>query len=391
MPDTAQALTTTDTDIIAQWRRQIHSQPELGYEEVLTSALVADKLRAFGIEVTDGWATTGLVGILHGKRGPGRVIGLRADMDALPMQEGNLFPHASKFAGRMHACGHDGHTAMLLGAAKALAADPDFAGTVCFVFQPAEEALGGASIMIEEGLFDRFGITEIYGLHNWPQLPAGTIGVREGPVMASCDFFSVTLTGRGGHAAMPHLTNDPVVIAAQLTTALQTIASRNAPPHEALVVSVTQIHAGSADNVVPETAELRGTVRTFRPEVRDLAERRIGEIAQGIATAFGAGVEYHYKRAFPATINSPAEAGFAAAAAARVVGEDNVRRTESPSMTAEDFAFMLEARPGCYIWLGQGTGPGTCMLHSPNYDFQDAVIPYGVGYWIELVRQRLGS
>lgn len=382
---------TFDMDDVAQWRRQIHALPELGFEEVATSALVAEKLRGFGIETHTGWAKTGVVGVLHGRRGAGRVIGLRADMDALPMQEMNRFGHASTVKGRMHACGHDGHTAMLLGAARALAADADFAGTVVFIFQPAEEALGGANMMIAEGLFDRFGIEEVYGLHNWPQLPAGTIGVHDGPVMASCDFFRIEITGHGGHAAMPHLFIDPVVAAAQIVVALQTIVSRNAPAQEAVVVSVTQIHGGSADNVIPQSAELRGTVRTFSPQTRDMAERRMGEIARGIGTAMGVDIEYRYRRAFPSTINTRQEAGFAAAAAAKVVGADKVLRHEAPSMTAEDFAFMLEARPGCYIWLGQGQGEGTCMLHSPNYDFRDEVIPLGVAYWTALVRERLGQ
>ena len=378
------------TDDVADWRRHIHARPELGFEEVLTSAFVAEKLRDFGIAVHDGWATTGLVGVLKGKRGPGRTIALRADMDALPMQEQNPFAHASTHAGAMHACGHDGHTAMLLGAARDLGADPDFSGTLCFIFQPAEEGLGGGRVMIEEGLLDHFAIEEVYGLHNWPQLPAGTIGVRTGPIMASCDFFSLTLTGKGGHAAMPHLTVDPVVAAAAITTALQTIVSRNVSPSEALVISVTQIHAGSADNVIPGSAELRGTVRSFLPAIRDMAERKIGEMAAAIGGGFGMSVDYHYRRAFPPTINSVVETEFAARAAAAAVGEANVRRQEPPSMTAEDFAFMLEARPGCYVWLGQSHDSDSPMLHSPHYDFNDAVIPAGVAYWKALVAERLG-
>jgi len=375
---------------VAEWRRHIHARPELGYEEVKTSAFVADKLKSFGIETHTGFATTGVVGVIPGARGPGRTIALRADMDALPMTEMNPFGHASTHAGRMHACGHDGHTAMLLGAARELARNPDFSGAVVLIFQPAEEALGGARVMIEEGVLDRFEVDEVYGLHNWPQMPAGTIGVRTGPMMASCDFFSLTVTGKGGHAAMPQLVVDPVVAAAQIVTALQTIASRNVPPHEAVVVSVTQFHAGSADNVVAGTAELRGTVRAFRPEIRDLAQRRMNEIIDGVAAAMGVRVDFDYRRCFPATINSPAESDAAARAAARVVGGENVRRDEPPSMTAEDFAFMLEARPGCYIWLGQGTGASTHMLHSPTYDFNDAVIPGGIAWWLEIVRERLG-
>jgi len=379
-----------DSNEIVNWRRHIHARPELGYEEELTSAFVAEKLRGFGLEVTAGWAKTGVVGVLHGQGGAGRVIGLRADMDALPMDEHNHFDHVSTHKGRMHACGHDGHTAMLLGAARDLSARPDFAGTVVFIFQPAEEGLGGAKVMIEEGVLGRFGIEEVYGLHNWPQLPAGTIGVRAGPVMASCDFFRIRLKGKGGHAAMPHLNSDPVVAAAHIVTALQSIVSRNAAPHEAAVISVTQVHAGSADNVIPPDAELRGTARAFSPDTRDLIERRMGEIATGIGEAMGMEVGYHYRRSFPATVNSPDEAGHAARAAAAAVGADNVRRHEPPSMTAEDFAFMLEARPGCYIWLGQGTPEGQ-MLHHPQYDFNDAVIPAGIAWWTALVRDRLGS
>jgi hippurate hydrolase len=279
---------------------------------------------------------------------------------------------------------------MLLGAARQLAADPDFSGRIVLIFQPAEEALGGAQVMIDEGVFERFGVEEVYGLHNWPQLPAGTIGVRTGPVMASCDFFGLTVTGKGGHAAMPHLVVDPIVAAAQIVTALQTIASRNAPPHEAVVVSVTQFHAGSADNVIAETAELRGTIRAFSPETRDLAARRIGEIAKGVGAGLGVEIDYDYRRCFPATINSDAESEAAARAAARVVGAENVRRHEPPSMTAEDFAFMLEARPGCYVWLGQGSADHPRMLHSPTYDFNDGVIPTGIAYWLEVVKERLG-
>ena len=374
---------------VAEWRRHIHARPELGYEEVLTSAFVTDKLKSFGIEVHTGFATTGVVGVIPGKRGRGKTIALRADMDALPMTEMNRFGHASTHAGRMHACGHDGHTAMLLGAARDLAADPDYAGTVVLIFQPAEEALGGAKVMIEEGVLERFKVEEVYGLHNWPQMPAGTIGVRTGPMMASCDFFSLTVTGKGGHAAMPQLCVDPVVAAAQIVTALQTIASRNVAPHEALVISVTQFHAGSADNVIAEAAQLRGTVRAFSPEIRDLAQRRMEEIANGIGAAMGVTIEFDYRRCFPATINSPAESEAAARAAAAVVGIDNVRRNEPPSMTAEDFAFMLEARPGCYIWLGQGGAGYPGMLHSPTYDFNDGVLATGIAWWKAVVAERL--
>ncbi len=377
---------TAGIDDIAQWRRQIHARPEIGFEEVITSGFVAGKLREFGIETHQGLAKTGVVGVLHGKRGPGRTVALRADMDALPMQEMNSFAHAATFKGRMHACGHDGHTAMLLGAARDLARDPDFKGTVVFIFQPAEEALGGGRVMVEEGVLDRFNIEEIYGLHNWPQLPAGRIGVSAGPVMASVDFFRIGLTGIGGHAAAPHLAGDCIVAAAQVVTALQTITSRNAAPQDALVVSVTQFHAGSADNVIPETAELRGTVRCFTPQVRDLAERRMTEIANGVATALGVAAEVDYRRCFPATINHDEAAIHAARAAACAVGESHVVTQSPPSMAGEDFAFMLEARPGAYVWLGQG---GDCMIHSPTYDFNDAVIPAGVAWWKAVVAERL--
>ncbi len=379
-----------DMDEVALWRRHLHARPELGFEEVQTARFVAGKLRDFGIETHEGLARTGVVGVLNGRHGPGRVIGLRADMDALPMQEMNRFAHASTSAGRMHACGHDGHTAMLLGAAQSLAADPDFRGTVVFIFQPAEEALGGGKVMVEEGMLDRFAIQEVYGLHNWPQMPAGQIGVSAGPVMASVDFFRIAVSARGGHAAAPHLATDPIVAAAHIVTALQSIASRNAAPQDALVVSVTQFHAGSADNVIPESADLRGTVRCFTPEVRDLAERRMTEIAESVGTGLGVTAEVTYRRCFPATINDAEGASHAARAAARAVGADNVAGQTPPSMAGEDFAFMLEARPGAYVWLGQGGRPDSCMIHSPTYDFNDAVIPAGIAYWKAIVAERLG-
>jgi amidohydrolase len=375
-------------DSMRGWRHQLHAHPETAFEEVQTSALVAELLRSFGIEVHTGIARTGVVGVIKGLA-PGPWVGLRADMDALDVTETNDFAHRSRHPGKMHACGHDGHTAMLLGAARHLAATRDFAGTVALIFQPAEENEGGGRAMVEDGLFERFPIDSVYGLHNWPGLPAGDFAIRSGAQMASYDIFEITLNGQGAHAAMPHLGRDAVVAAGQLLGALQTIVSRDVNPLDALVVSVTQIHAGDTWNVLPQHVVLRGTVRSFEARVQDLAERRIGEIAQGIAGTFGIAASLRYERRYPPTVNAVEPTRLAAAAATALVGAEHVDRDPRPSMGAEDFAFLQQARPGAYIWLGAGPGAAGCMLHNPGYDFNDDILAIGASYWVQLVRQAL--
>ena len=375
-------------DRLVALRRDIHAHPETAFQEWRTSDLVAEVLAAAGIEVHRGLAGTGVVGMLRAG-GSERAVGLRADMDALPLQERNPFPHRSRFDGRMHGCGHDGHTAMLLGAAEYLAATRRFDGTVYFIFQPAEEGEGGARVMIEQGLFQRFPMQAVFGMHNWPGLAAGQFAVMAGPMMASADQFEIAVRGRGAHAAMPHQGADPVVAGSALVQALQTIPSRTLDPLDAAVVSVTQFHAGDAYNVIPERAVLGGTVRAFRPEVRDAAEAAMGRICNGIAAGFGVEADLDYRRGYPPTVNSAAEAELCRAVAADLVGEANVRADLRPSMGAEDFSFMLQARPGCYVWLGNGLGEGGCMLHSPHYDFNDDILPIGASYWARLAERLL--
>ena len=373
-------------------RRDIHAHPELAFQESRTSQLVADQLAAWGIEVHRGLAKTGLVGVVKGKKSTsGRAIGLRADMDCLPMHETNNIPHKSTHAGRMHACGHDGHTTMLLGTARYLAETRNFDGTAYLIFQPAEEGGGGGKVMVDEGLFDRFPANEVYAVHNWPGLPPGQMAVRPGPVMAATDEIVVTVRGKGGHAAMPHLTVDPVVITAQVISALQSIASRNANPLDAIVVSVCSMETSQTGvfNVIPDFVKLIGTVRSFRPETRDMAELRIAEIISGITKAMGGSAEIAYKRGYPSTINSEREAIFAAKVGERVFGKSNVFTDAEPTMGGEDFSYMLQARPGAYVFLGQGGGPNNCFLHNPGYDFNDEVIPLGAGYLAALVEESL--
>ncbi|MSQ63353.1 MAG: amidohydrolase [Betaproteobacteria bacterium] len=373
-------------------RRDIHAHPELAFHENRTSQLVADRLAALGIEVHRGLAKTGLVGVVKGKRSSsGRAIGLRADMDCLPMHETSNIPHKSTHAGRMHACGHDGHTTMLLGAARYLAETRNFDGTAYLIFQPAEEGGGGGKVMVEEGLFDRFPANEVYAVHNWPGLPPGQMAVRPGPVMAATDEMVLTIRGKGGHAAMPQLTIDPVVITAQVISALQTIASRNANPLDAIVVSVCSMETSQTGvfNVIPDFVKLIGTVRSFRPEIRDLAEARIREIVAGIARAMGGSAEIEYKRGYPSTVNTEREAIFAAKVGERIFGKNNVFTDAEPTMGGEDFSYMLLARPGAYVFLGQGGGPNNCFLHNPGYDFNDEVIPLGAGYLAALVEDSL--
>lgn len=376
-------------DSHTEWRRDLHAHPELAYAEHRTSDFVAEKLHSFGIPVVRGLGGTGLVGTLRAGSGPGR-IGLRADMDALPMSEQNEFPHRSRNPGCMHACGHDGHTVMLLAAAEHLARHRDFDGTIHFIFQPAEEGEAGAKAMMDDGLFTRFPVDGVFGLHNWPWLAPGEMMVRPGPMMAAMDIFEVTLRGRGGHAAQPHLAIDPVLVATQLVQAWQGIISRAVDPMEAAVLSVTQIHAGSAWAVIPDEAVLRGTVRTFKPEIQALIETRMRELGQGLAEAHQCSFTWRYEKRFPPTLNTPAETEDAARAGRTVFGEQAVRQDLAPSMGSEDFGWMLQEQRGSYAWLGSGGG-GSCLLHNPRYDFNDEVIPLGATYWVTLARQFLSN
>jgi amidohydrolase len=376
---------------MAEWRHQIHSHPETAFEEHNTARLVAELLQSFGLSVDRGIARTGVIGTLKGSVPSDRTIALRADMDALHIEEQNDFPHTSQDRGRMHACGHDGHTAMLLGAAKHLAETRNFAGTIHFIFQPAEENEGGARLMIEEGILEKFPIEAVYGMHNWPELPEGQFAVQPGPMMAAFDIFEIEIKGRGAHAAMPHLAVDPVVAAAQVINGLQTIASRNVHPLEGAVVSVTQIHGGDTWNVIPETVLLRGTTRSFKPAVRDQIEPAIHRITEGACSACGATMTLRYERRYPPTINSALETELAATAAASLVGNDNVKRDILPSMAAEDFAWFLEKKPGAYIWIGNGSPENRGMLHSPHYDFNDAILPLGASYWVRLAESILSK
>jgi hippurate hydrolase len=387
---------------LAQIRRDIHAHPELCFEEVRTADLVAQKLTEWGIPIHRGMGKTGVVGIVHGRDGGacGRGVGLRADMDALPMQEFNTFTHASQHTGKMHACGHDGHTAMLLAAAQHLAKHRNFDGTVYLIFQPAEEGGGGAREMITDGLFERFPMEAVFGMHNWPGFAAGTFAVSPGPVMASSNEFKITIRGKGGHAALPHNTVDPVPIACQMVQAFQTIITRNKKPVDAGVISVTMIHTGEATNVVPDTCEIQGTVRTFTLEVLDLIEERMRDIARHTCAAFGATCEFEFDRNYPPTVNSPAEAAFAHEVMQEIVGVDQVLPQE-PTMGAEDFAYMLQAKPGAYCFIGNGDGAhrgkydgaghdaGPCTLHNARYDFNDDLIPLGGTYWVELATRWL--
>jgi len=373
-------------DIVA-WRHDLHRHPELLYEVHRTAATVAGLLRDFGVDAVEtGIGRTGVVGVIKGAKGDGRVIGLRADMDALPILETTGKDYASTEPGKMHACGHDGHTAMLLGAARYLAETRNFAGTAVVIFQPAEEGGGGGRAMVEDGLMERFGIDEVYGLHNMPGLDIGRFAIRPGPIMAATDEFSIEITGHGGHAAKPHVTIDPIVIGAQLVTALQTIVSRGVDPIESVVVSVTRFNAGHAHNIIPGSARLGGTVRTLKAELRDFAEERIMRIASGIALATGATIAVDYDRNYPVTVNHAAQTDFAAMVAGEVAGAANVDTDVPPMMGGEDFSYMLEKRPGAFIFLGNGDTAG---LHNSDYDFNDEAIPVGSSYLARLVERAL--
>lgn len=367
-----------------QWRRQLHQIPELQFDLIETSAFVEGKLREFGCdEIVTGIAQTGIVAVLRGGQGPGPTIGLRADMDGLPTQEISAKLYASTVPRRMHACGHDGHTAMLLGAARRLAEMRDFAGAVALIFQPAEEGGGGGKVMVAEGIMERFGIARVFAVHNIPGLPVGQFAIRPGPIMAGGARFAIGVRGRGGHPAQPHETIDPIVVAAQLVSAIQTISSRSVNPLDAVAISVTKINGGAAFNVIPEMVEIGGTVRALQPYVAQLAERRLREICEGLAVAHGATIEVEYTPIYPPTVNDPEQAVFAADVAAAMVGEAGVERVTEPLMAAEDFSFMLQARPGAFMFIGNGDSAG---LHSPHYDFSDAAIPYGIDYFVALVR-----
>jgi hippurate hydrolase len=379
-------------------RRDIHAHPELSYEEQRTSDVVAQKLTEWGIPVVRGLGVTGVVGIIKNGSSP-RAIGLRADMDALPMPELNTFPHASRHEGKMHACGHDGHTTMLLGAAHYLSQHRDFDGTVYVIFQPAEEGGRGAERMIQDGLFEKYPMDAVFGMHNWPGIPTGRFGVTAGPMMASSNEFEVTVKGKGSHAAQPHKAIDPVMTAVQIAQSWQTIVSRNANPNDSAVLSITQIHAGSATNVIPDTATLIGTVRTFSVPVLDLIERRMQEIAQHTAAAFDASVDFSFQRNYPPLINHEKETAFAVEVLREQFGQDGVDANTEPTMGAEDFAFMLLAKPGCYVFLGNGEGGhrdhghglGPCNLHNPSYDFNDDLLPIGATYWVRLAEKFLSA
>ncbi|MEW9805651.1 M20 aminoacylase family protein [Mesorhizobium sp. ZMM04-5] len=376
-------------DEITTWRRHIHRTPELGFDLYQTAEFVAARLREFGCdEVATGIARTGVVGVIRGRLGDGPAIGLRADMDALPIEETSGAPHASTVPGKMHACGHDGHTAMLLGAAKYLAETRNFAGTVAVIFQPAEEGGGGGREMVRDGIMERFGITRVFGMHNMPGLPVGQFAIRPGAIMAATAEFNVRVRGRGAHAAMPHVGIDPIVAASQIVMAFQTIASRTVDPTDSVVVSVTKFNAGSAYNVIPEQVDLAGTVRSLKAEVAALTEERMRAICEGIGRAAGATVTMDFKPNYPVTVNDPGEAAFAGDVAATVAGEAAIHRAVAPLMGGEDFSYMLQARPGAFIFIGNGD---TANLHHPSYDFNDEATPHGVSYWVKLAETALAA
>jgi amidohydrolase len=379
-------------------RRDIHAHPELRFEEFRTADVIAQQLESWGISVVRGLGGTGVVGLLRNGSGQ-KSIGLRADMDALPVQEINSFPHASRHAGKMHACGHDGHVAMLLGAAHHLSRHRNFDGTVYFIFQPAEESGGGAKRMMDEGLFKQFPMDAVFSMHNWPGMPVGTFGVRTGPLMASSNEFEITIRGKGCHAAQPHKGIDPIMVAIQIAQSWQTIISRNRNPVDAAILSITQIHSGSATNIIPDEARMVGTVRTFDLGVLDMIEKRMGDIAAHTAAAFDATVDFNFQRGYPPLVNHPKETEFAIKVMRSVVGDENVDPNTEPTMGAEDFAFMLQEKPGCYVFIGNGEGShrteghglGPCNLHNPSYDFNDALLPVGASYWVKLVEDWLES
>ena len=376
-------------DEMQEWRQDLHRIPEIGLEEHKTSAYIKEKLKGWNIEFKDGYSKTGIVAWVKGSKvTSGKSIGLRADFDALPMNEKNVFDHKSKNKGFMHACGHDGHTTMLLGAAKYLSENNDFDGIVHFIFQPGEEGFGGGKIMIDDGMFEDFKIDEVYALHNWPELPLGSFGINSGPMMAAVDEFDIIIKGKGGHAAMPQLAIDPIIIASQIVIAIQTIISRSVDPVDKALISITKIHGGTAYNVIDDEVRLSGTIRTFKTETRSFLEKKIREISEGIAKAHGAGVnvEFDLINKYPPTINSKKESEFATKVAKKMVGEENVITDIEPSMGGEDFSYLLNNKPGSYLYIGQGDVNHKAHLHTTKYDFNDDLLPIGVNFWVELVK-----
>ena len=373
---------------ITAWRRDLHAHPELLFDVQRTAGTVAEKLKAFGCdEVVTGLGRTGVVGVIHGRKGTaGKTIGLRADMDALPIEEANNLPYKSTVPGKMHACGHDGHTAMLLGAARYLTETRNFAGTAVVIFQPAEEGGGGGREMVDDGLMDRFFIREVYGMHNYPGMPVGSFGIRPGPMMAAADAVTIDIDGVGAHAARPHLGIDTVLVGAQIINAIQAVVARNVDPLKSAVVSICMFRAGNADNVIPQTVQLRGTARSLVPEVRDLLEKRLHVVVESTAAAHGARAKLTYKRGYPVLVNHEHQTEFAASVAGQIAGEDKVDMSLPPMMGAEDFSYMLNARPGAFIWIGNGDSAG---LHHPSYNFNDDTIPFGTSYWVKLVETAL--
>jgi hippurate hydrolase len=375
---------------IAEWRRDLHAHPELLYDVHRTAGSVAEKLKAFGCdEVVAGIGRTGVVGVIRGRTsGSGKTIGLRADMDALPIEEANDLPYKSTVPGKMHACGHDGHTAMLLGAARYLAETRNFDGTAVVIFQPAEEGGAGGKAMVDDGMMDRFGIGEVYGMHNYPGMPLGSFGIRPGPMMAAADHLTIEIEGVGGHAARPHLAIDPVLIGAQIINQLQSIVSRNVDPLQSAVVSICVFKTGTADNVIPQKVTLGGTARSLAQNVRDLLQKRIGEVAESTAKLYGGKATVNYRIGYPVLVNHPGQTDFAAQVASEIAGKDHVDTALAPMMGAEDFSYMLNARPGAFIWIGNGDSAG---LHHPSYNFNDDAIPYGTSYWVKLVETSLAA
>ena len=375
-------------ETLVEWRRDLHAHPELAFEEHRTSKFVAEKLREFNIEVEENIAGTGVVGTL--RRGSGNLaVGLRADLDALPIQEKNNFNHKSKNVGKMHACGHDGHTTMLLGAAQYLSNHGKFSGTVHFIFQPAEENEGGGKAMIEDGLFERFPVNSIFGMHNIPGIPVGRFAIKPGAMMAAFDIFELTIIGQGGHAAMPHLATDPIQIGTRIVEAFQNIVAKEIDPQEPAVLSVTKFQAGDAYNVIPTKVKIGGSTRCFSEKVQERLETRMRHLSMEIANAFDAKCDFFYERRYPPTINNEEETQLAAKAAIDTVGKENLISNHRPSMGSEDFAFMLRERPGAYIWIGNGDGEGSCMIHNPSYDFNDEILKIGASWWVRLAQEYL--